>query len=200
VITDLHDERLAIVHRLIADSGAQTVLDLGCGEGQLLQRLAADDRFEKIVGVDACGMSALAAQQELAQRCLPRRGNVSVIVGSYTDPQLQLHGFDACAMVETIEHIAPEALGNVERAVLGCFRPKMLVMTTPNAEYNPLFGIGPQELRTADHRFEWNRSKFARWVSGVAKRNGYTVRLHGVGEPDPLLGSPTQLALFARTS
>ncbi len=198
MITDLHEERLAAVHEALVHSGAQTVLDLGCGEGHLLRRLVREPQFRTIVGVDQCGEALWRAREELRRHQHEPARRLSILVGSYTDPQLELRGFDACAMVETIEHVDPGALGKVERAVWGCYRPQTIVMTTPNAEYNVVFGLAPGELREADHCFEWGRDKFRRWASGVAQRNGYSVRLGGIGDDDPVLGQPTQLALFVR--
>ncbi len=198
MITDLHEERLAAVHQVLVHSGARTVLDLGCGEGHLLRRLVCEPQFQTIVGVDQCGAALWRAREALRQFQHEPPQRLSVFVGSYTDPQLDLHGFDACAMIETIEHVNPGALGKVERAVWGRYRPQTIVMTTPNAEYNVVFGMGPGDLREADHRFEWGRDKFNRWASGVANRNGYFVRLDGIGDFDPILGQPTQVAIFTR--
>jgi hypothetical protein len=51
-------------------------------------------------------------------------------------------------------------------------------------------------LRHTDHRFEWTRAEFQSWADGVAGRNGYTVRYLPVGQEDPEVGPPTQLAVF----
>ena len=46
----LHEQRLGAVLAVLKDAGAQRVLDLGCGEGQLLKLLLADKSFTQIVG------------------------------------------------------------------------------------------------------------------------------------------------------
>jgi hypothetical protein len=46
--------------------------------------------------------------------------------------------------------------------------------------------------------FEWTRAEFAAWCAEVAGTHGYRVRLDGIGDPDPELGNPTQLAVFTR--
>ncbi len=99
-----------------------------------------------------------------------------------------------------IEHVPPRELSTLERAVFGVYRPGIVVITTPNADYNPLFELGPGEFRDPDHRFEWGRDKFRQWVSGVAERNGYRVRIGGIGDAHPDLGAPTQRALFELAS
>jgi len=48
----LGDERLGTVIAVLKNSQAKRVLDLGCGEGNLLRALLKDNFFEEIVGVD----------------------------------------------------------------------------------------------------------------------------------------------------
>jgi 2-polyprenyl-3-methyl-5-hydroxy-6-metoxy-1,4-benzoquinol methylase len=48
----LNDARLAAVCAELEASGARSVIDLGCGEGRLLSRLARAKQLTKIVGVD----------------------------------------------------------------------------------------------------------------------------------------------------
>lgn len=195
---DLHQERLQRVVSLVRASGARRVLDLGCGSGGLLQYLLRDAQFERVVGLELSG--ELLAQAKLRLEALPaaRAGRLELVCGSYADSHPALVGFDAAAMVETIEHVPPESLSRVERAVFAGLRPQLLVMTTPNHEYNSLYDLAPGEFRDPDHRFEWDRARFRDWAQGVARRNGYRVRFSGIGEMDAHLGQPTQVARFAR--
>lgn len=196
--TELHEERLDVVCAALIDSGARSVLDLGCGCGELLKRLAREPQFERIVGVDKCGVSLWQAQHALREYLESQPGRVSLQAASVTDRDAGLQGFDGCAIVETIEHIDPARLASVEQSVFGFYRPRTVAMTTPNAEFNVLFGLERKQFREADHRFEWEREKFRTWATGVAVRNGYKVSIGGIGEWDSLLGQPTQFALFIR--
>jgi hypothetical protein len=77
-------------------------------------------------------------------------------------------------------------------------RPRTVVVTTPNAEYNALFGLAAGERRHPDHRFEWNRAEFRAWTERVAAAHGYAVRHEGLGDEHPEHGAPSQLAVFTR--
>ena len=52
--------------------------------------------------------------------------------------------------------------------VLGTYKPKIVIVTTPNVEFNVYFpqlkyGTPEARLRIEDHRFEWTRSEFQEW-------------------------------------
>ena len=46
--------------------------------------------------------------------------------------------------------------------VFGKMKPELVVMTTPNAEFNVLFP-GCSGFRHWDHKFEWTRTEFQSW-------------------------------------
>lgn len=195
-ISVLHEIRLDHVLRRICATGARRVLDLGCGSGLLLHRLAVEKQFEKIVGLESCSRALTKARHLLAEHPQAPFPQLTLINGSYSEVQPALCDYDVAAMVETIEHVKPGLLSAVEQSVFGQMRPRVIYLTTPNREYNPLFGLRPGEFREADHKFEWDRAKFAQWVFGVARRNGYRAVLGGIGDEDPELGPPTQTAYF----
>ena len=77
----------------------------------------------------------------------------------------------------------------------------MVVLTTPNAEYNATWESLPAgHFRHRDHRFEWARAEFEAWAAGVAERHGYRVRFAAVGPEHPVFGPPTQMAVFSRAT
>ncbi len=180
-------------------SGASRVLDLGCGQGQLVQALLKDVRFTEIVGVDV-SMRALtvAARRLKLERMGERQADrVQLFQGSlaYTDKRLK--GYDAAVLSEVIEHVDLERLPALEYAVFGSARPRTVLVTTPNVEYNVRWETLPAgHTRHSDHRFEWTRQEFRDWAGAVAGRHGYGVEFRPVGLDDPEVGPPTQLAVF----
>ena len=101
--------------------------------------------------------------------------------------------------MEVIEHLDPPRLAALEQNVFVSARPSTVLVTTPNAEFNPTWESLPAgEFRHPDHRFEWTRGEFGAWAAGVSERYGYEVRYAPIGPEDPALGSPTQMAVFTR--
>ncbi|MFD3931014.1 3' terminal RNA ribose 2'-O-methyltransferase Hen1 [Streptomyces sp. NPDC058614] len=193
------DAILAALHA----SGAARVLDLGCGQGQLVQALLKDMRFTEIVGVDVSMRALTVASRRLK---LDRMGErqaerVKLMQGSlaYTDNRLK--GYDAAVLSEVIEHLDLPRLPALEYAVFGSARPKTVLVTTPNVEYNVRWETLPAgHSRHGDHRFEWTREEFRAWAERVAGRHGYGVEFTPVGPDDPEVGPPTQMATFVLTT
>jgi 3' terminal RNA ribose 2'-O-methyltransferase Hen1 len=195
----LHRQRLAAVVEVVAASGARRVVDLGCGEGRLVQALLTTTHVHCVVGVDVSHRALeLAARRLHLESMAPRqRQRVELLQGSLTYRDARLQGFDAATLIEVIEHVEPSRLTSVERVLFGHAHPRLVVVTTPNIEYNVRFaGLAPGALRHRDHRFEWTRGELAAWATGVADRHGYEVTISGVGPDDPEVGAPTQMAAF----
>jgi 3' terminal RNA ribose 2'-O-methyltransferase Hen1 len=195
----LNEQRLEAVLIALAESGATSVLDLGCGEGNLLRLLLKERQFTRIVGVDVSQRALERAAEKLRLEPLPdrERQRIELLHGSLLYRDRRLSGFDAAAVVEVVEHFDPPRLTAFERALFSFARPGTVVLTTPNAEYNVLFPTLPAgNLRHRDHRFEWTRKEFQAWAQGVAARHGYEVQFRPVGKEDPQAGPPTQMAVF----
>ncbi|QFZ19135.1 methyltransferase [Saccharothrix syringae] len=190
--------REAVVAELKA-AGARRVLDLGCGGGALLRALLREPEFTEVLGVDVSARALAVAARALRLDELPERQRARVALRqswlTYADPALA--GYDAAVLMEVVEHLDPDRLPALEHAVFTVARPRVVLVTTPNVEYNELFeGLPAGQLRHADHRFEWTRAEFRDWAAGVADRRGYAVRHLPVGPEDAERGAPTQLAVF----
>ena len=95
--------------------------------------------------------------------------------------------------------VDPSRVAAFERVLFEFARPKTVVLTTPNAEYNVKWESLPAgAFRHRDHRFEWTRAQFQTWAAAIAERFGYKPEFLPVGPVDPELGPPTQMAVFTR--
>lgn len=197
----LHEQRLGTVLAVLKASSAHRVLDLGCGEGQLLSLLLGERRFSNILGMDVSYRALEIAQDKLRLDRLPpmQRERINLIHGSLIYRDKRLEGYDAAALVEVIEHLDPPRLAAFERVIFEFARPGTIVITTPNAEYNPKFETLPAgQFRHKDHRFEWTRAEFQSWAGHIAERCGYAVRFLPIGPEDVAVGAPSQMAVFEK--
>lgn len=197
----LSEQRMMAVLAVLRGAGATRVIDLGCGEGKLLQTLLTNTDCEQIAGMDVSSRALALAKRRLRLDRLParQRARITLFQGALTYRDQRLTGYDAACALEVIEHLEPSRLGAFERVLFEFARPPTVVITTPNAEYNVRFeNLAAGLFRHGDHRFEWTREEFSQWATRVADRSGYAFRLLPIGPVDPAVGAPTQMAVFSQ--
>ena len=195
----LNAQRHDAVHQVLLELGARSVIDLGCGPGQFLDRLVKTPSFTRIAGSDVSTRSLqLAARRLHVDRMSERQAErVQLFQSALTYEDERYAGFDAAVLMEVVEHVDPPRLEALERVVFGAAKPNAVIVTTPNGEYNVLYE-GLVGMRHPDHRFEWTRAEFAHWSDHVALTYSYAVERRGIGDLDDTLGTPTQMAIFTR--
>ncbi len=197
----LNDVRLKAVVDVLKQTGSRRVLDLGCGEGKLVERLLRVPQFHEVLGVEVSARALEIAERRLDKpnRPLNWRHRHKLIHGSLTYRDTRLDGYDAAAVVEVIEHLDEERLDAFAAALFGGARPSVVVLTTPNVTYNALFdGLAAGKMRHADHRFEWTRAEFQSWCAGVCEKYRYTATFHDIGPVHETLGAPTQMGVLTQ--
>lgn len=196
---NLHEQRHGAVLSVLRSHGARRVVDLGCGDGRLLRRLFQDRQFTQVAGLDVSSraLEIAARRLHLDRLSEAHQSRVRLWQGALTYRDDRLANFDAAVLVEVIEHLDPARLAAFERVVFEFARPALVIVTTPNREYNRMWETLPSgQFRHADHRFEWTRDEFRAWAQRVAAQTGYRVRFVPIGPADAEAGSPTQMGVF----
>ncbi|MCI0698853.1 3' terminal RNA ribose 2'-O-methyltransferase Hen1 [candidate division KSB1 bacterium] len=200
---NLHEQRhqavLAALRAPLRTGVVQRVADLGCGEGKFLQSLLAEKQLREIAGVDVSAVALKYATRRLHYDRLSdaQRERLKLLHGSLLYRDQRLEGFDAATLIEVIEHIPPERLDLLRRVLFASIRPRRLIITTPNREFNVHFtGMKEGQMRHRDHRFEWTRAEFESRCREAATQFGYDVKFAGVGPEMPNTGALTQMAVF----
>ncbi|KAG0057413.1 Small RNA 2'-O-methyltransferase [Gryganskiella cystojenkinii] len=211
----LWQQRRILARQLIDRENATSVIDFGCGEGALVSFLIwesqGDYPIRRLVGVDLDPSELARANEdcqpqdfELGDKLRVHSLEIEFFQGSVARADKRLLGFDALACMEVVEHLDPEVLSEFWNVVLGTLKPKLLIVSTPNAEFNIHFtqlnyGTDHAILRNTDHRFEWTRQEFEAWCKKAADQYGYSVSFTGVGNlphQDPAVGFCTQVAVL----
>ncbi|XP_042520731.1 small RNA 2'-O-methyltransferase isoform X2 [Macadamia integrifolia] len=218
----LSKQRVEFALRHINESCASTLVDFGCGSGSLLDSLLdISTSLEKMVGVDisrkSLSRAAKALHSKLSENSDPAKSSIGIksallYDGSITVFDPRLTGFDIGTCLEVIEHMEEDQAHLFGDVVLSSFRPRILIVSTPNYEYNSILQRNdlsnkdedpdekmPCKFRNHDHKFEWTREQFNNWASDLAMKHSYSVAISGVGgSADVEPGFASQIAIFRR--
>ncbi|KFW67232.1 Small RNA 2'-O-methyltransferase [Pygoscelis adeliae] len=202
----LYKQRYQFIKDLVGKYKPKKVADLGCADCTLLWMLKFCNCIEVLAGLDICA----SVMKEKMHRLSPLPGDylqpaersltVTLHHGSVAHKDPCMLGFDLVTCIELIEHLEQSELKKFPEVVFGFMAPSMVVISTPNSEFNPLLP-GVTLFRHPDHKFEWNRAQFQSWALETARRYDYSVEFTGVGHPltgMEKVGFCTQIGVFVR--
>ncbi|EDW08766.1 small RNA 2'-O-methyltransferase [Drosophila mojavensis] len=188
------------------------VTEFGCAEMRFFQLMRRIETIENILQVDIDHDTLKAhlsrtnplVSDYMKQRVAPLR--VQVLLGSVADASEELRNTDAVIALELIEHVYEDVLAKIPVNIFGFMQPKIVIFSTPNADFNTIFTrfnpLLPNGFRHHDHKFEWTREEFKSWCLGITEKyTNYMFSLLGVGDPpqgEEAVGHVSQIALFVR--
>ncbi|KAF1671667.1 HENMT methyltransferase, partial [Pygoscelis papua] len=202
----LYKQRYQFIKDLVGKYKPKKVADLGCADCTLLWMLKFCNCIEVLAGLDICA----SVMKEKMHRLSPLPGDylqpaersltVTLHHGSVAHKDPCMLGFDLVTCIELIEHLEQSELKKFPEVVFGFMAPSIVVISTPNSEFNPLLP-GVTLFRHPDHKFEWSRAQFQSWALETARRYDYSVEFTGVGHPVTgmeKVGFCTQIGVFVR--
>ena len=151
----LNTMRMNAVRDAVLATGAESVIDLGCGEGRLTAMLLEEKQIKAVAACDVSVSVLEKAVSRLKTDSMPeyRRKKLTLLQASLIYRDKRFSGYDCACVVEVIEHIEPMRIPAFERVVFEFAAPKTVILTTPNREYNAHYkSLGDDELRHTDHR------------------------------------------------
>lgn len=197
----LHEKRLNMAVEKLLESGANTILDLGCGEGKLIRKLLKHKQFTQITGTDVAYSELMKAKEKLHydEMAPKQKEKLNLFQSSLTYRDKRFEGFDAAAVIEVIEHLDLNRLKTFERVLFEFAKPQTIILTTPNKDYNVTWeSMENDDMRHDDHRFEWTRQEFSDWATHTADTHGYKVEIFQIGEEAEGLGGASQMGIFRK--
>lgn len=199
--TPLNAIRMEAVKKAVLASGANSVIDLGCGECRLTALLLNETQIKKVTACDVSVRTLEKAAQRLRleQMADYKKNKLTLMQASVTYKDKRFEGYDCACVIEVIEHIEPTRIPAFERSVFEFARPNTVIVTTPNQEYNAVYEtLQADAFRHGDHRFEWTRAQFKEWTEHVCEQFGYVCKISEIGDVDKRFGSPTQMGVFTK--
>ena len=195
----LNTRRYEAVRAAVLASGSASVIDLGCGEGRLTELLLREQQLKRVGAADISVSALDRAKKRFASLPEYQQSKLTLMHGSLTYTDKRFSGYDCAVCAEVIEHIDLSRLGAFEKVLFGTAAPAVVIITTPNRDYNDNYEfLSGGELRHSDHRFEWSRSEFLSWAERICSEYGYTAEISGIGDESEGLGMPSQMGVFTK--
>lgn len=194
----LHSERHHDIVDILKRYKASRIIDMGCGEGLLLRRLASDKSFSRVLGVEPSPAYMKRAQGAISEpwKRLALQNRVSITQGSVFTPDAEFQGYDTIVLCEVIEHIAKDAFPLWEPVVFGLLKQdvRRILITTPNRDWNP-----DTRLRHPDHKFEFSTQEFDDWCDHICETYRVKAQYFMIG-PEKDRVKPTHAVMFHRNT
>ena len=178
----MNERRHLQVSQIMTEYSIRSVIELGCSEGEFVNRASLHDSVDLVVGVDIDDETITRAshkvyphdQQKAIQWRRKHDQDVWLFQGDalVKYPQLKHFGTQLIAMIDVIEHLQKEMIPPAMENVMGYLRPEYFFVSTPNYEFNVHFSSEPR-FRHSDHKFEWTRDEFAEFYKTYAAKYGY---------------------------
>ncbi|MDE6276065.1 MAG: methyltransferase, partial [Clostridia bacterium] len=197
----LNKLRMETVKQAVLESGASSVIDLGCGECRLTAMLLNESQIKKVTACDVAvsELEKAAKRLNLDRMATYKKNKLTLMQASLTYRDKRFEGYDCACAIEVIEHIEPTRISAFERSIFEFACPRTVIITTPNKEYNVNYEkMNENDLRHGDHRFEWTREQFKQWTQSVCDKFGYSCKISEIGEIDGQVGAPTQMGVFTK--
>ncbi|KAG0149315.1 hypothetical protein CROQUDRAFT_653891 [Cronartium quercuum f. sp. fusiforme G11] len=122
---------------------------------------------------------------------------VELWLGSLIHFNQNFQDAECIVMSEVIEHLSPKVLDKCIPIVFGAYNPRVIVITTPNHDFNRYFDpTSPQSanhrfldptgrtsrvFRDDDHKFEWTEEEFKQWSDQTSQQYDFDVEITGCG-------------------
>lgn len=124
------------------------ILDMGCGDGKLINYLICKEPQLEITGIDNSSKS-LRKASKLIQSDRVQLINRSFLIYS---PAFKCN--EIIVLSEVIEHLQAVELALLFQIIFDKYCPKFLIITTPNKSYNINYKTLYNGLRHSSHVFE----------------------------------------------
>jgi hypothetical protein len=110
-------------------------------KGKCKERPELVDSDQKIVGMDVSIHSLEIAHKRIGIDRLPSRLKDRIVLfhGSLMYEDKRFAGFDTAVVMEVVEHLDPPRLAAFEKVFFKHAKPKTIIITTPNREYNAMW-------------------------------------------------------------
>lgn len=165
----LYENRFHTVCHLLHQEHATRVLDFGCGDGKFLYYLAQHTFFTRLGGVDISTPRLMRAKRRIGSD-----SRVFLYPQSFLIENPEFSLYTAIVVMEVIEHLGAEELDLLFQNIFH-IAPPLVIVTSPNRDYNYHYATLHNGLRHSSHKFEFTANEFRCFADSLTPaRSNYT--------------------------
>ena len=164
----LHEKRHNLLIETLNNKNLQinSVVDFCTSEGKLLEKLSKAFPNASVLGIEKSYQKIAQYMKELKSSYNHRVIETNIIYPNITESDTLP---DLLTCVEAIEHFNKDNRLKLLKMINEVFVPKYLYLTTPNVEYNYIYGLDGNEYRRNDHIIEYTQKQFDDEVVSILK-------------------------------
>ena len=196
---DNHCERLFKISNILTSElhnyGKSNIIDIGCGEGRYITRLA-----QEITDYD---YFAIDTDEEVLNRAINRcrnKGIENVIFYDNLDRFIDISNNDdevySVILTEVIEHMPMDKAKNLVKKVIQNINFNTIIITTPDKTFNKHYF--DEGKRHEDHDFELDKAGFKRFIEKCIGASKVKLSIEFVGLGDEVDGVSTSQMCIIR--
>ena len=148
-----------------------SILDVGCGGGAYFH-LA--EKVEKYIGIDI-DPEVLAYAKERSERM--ELTNIQLFASL---EEAVLPESPDILLMEVIEHMSKDEAKQLLQQLLQLPFHR-LILSTPNKDFNPFYGMSEEQKRHEDHQFELTATEFKQWLTEIVDER-FTLEFFTTGD------------------
>lgn len=157
----MREQRFQKVAEVVSEYNIKTILEIGCGDGKFLPYLNEIKTINRIMAIDK------------DKKKIDKVKRLYTRVESYCESFLDYHNefktVDCIVAIEVIEHLESAELTRFKEIIFSVLKPKLIVFTTPNFEYNVHYPVLYNGFRHSTHVFEFTPLQLSNWGNEIIK-------------------------------
>lgn len=177
-VLSLYENRFSTVFHLLLQEHVTSVLDFGCGDGKFLHYLAQESFFSRLGGVDISRPRLARTRRRIGDD-----SRIFLYLQSFLEKNPEFSFYTAIVVMEVIEHLKKDDLHLLFHNLFG-IAPPLIIVTSPNREYNNHYPVLYNGLRHSSHKFEFTVDELRHFAEDMTPmESGYTFTI-GFCDPE----------------
>lgn len=152
-------QRFEKVLDIISNYNIRSIIEFGCGDGKFIPYIKSIHNLMRIAVIDK--------DKNKIHKIKKANEDIECYCTSFLEYSKDFNGFDCIVAIEVIEHLSSDEIQSFIEIVFGKLKPQLVILTTPNIEYNVNYPVLYNGLRHNTHLFEFSPFELSNWGNKI---------------------------------